>query len=100
HTKFDCYWSSDVCSYDLLLLAFVFRVADRHLTAYSVDFHVDRPRKRRPLLHEVVADQPELLPLREDRCVVVQRSILEMKHEAARSVERSVGIGWLIHYCV
>jgi len=62
-------------------LAFVVDGMDDHLAAGRVDGHVQRARKRRPLLHELIADHAEHPALRERRSLVAHRAVLEAEDQ-------------------
>jgi adenylate kinase family enzyme len=54
------------------LLAALIRVADRDAARRAVDRHVERPRKRRDFLHEMIAEQSERATLRKHGRFIVQ----------------------------
>jgi hypothetical protein len=69
----------------------IVRVVDGHLAA-AFNRHIDRPRKRRPFLHEAIADQPELAVLGVDRRLVVDRTILEVKDQLSGHAITATGL--------
>src|SRR2546430_9923037 len=55
HTRFDCDWSSDVCSSDLHRRTPPAKAMDRHLSLHLAAHAA--PLRRPPRLHEIVRDR-------------------------------------------
>jgi len=66
-----------------LLLAIVAGAVDRDLARGTVDQDFHRMLERRALLHQVVAQEPEVTALGKDGGFVVDRAIPEVEHQSA-----------------
>src|SRR5258708_21915228 len=67
-----------------LRLAVIVGIVYDGLAARGVDRHVQRLWKRRAFLNQVIGQKPELLPLRVDSGLIVERAVLEMKRQPRR----------------